>query len=77
MEYHITFLVAVPVGRQTTTVFGRPRLHQSVAPGTKSGIYDCLVKIFICEQNRSLGVPFSVGACGTTAVLWVGGLANA
>ena len=30
--------VAVPVGRQTTTVFGRVR--QNAAPGAKSAIYD-------------------------------------
>ena len=30
--------VAVPVGRQTTTVFGR--VHQNAAPGAKSAIYD-------------------------------------
>ena len=33
--------MAVPVGHQTTTVFGRVR--QSAAPGAKSAIYDCLV----------------------------------
>jgi len=33
--------VAVPVERQTTTVFGR--VHQNASPGLKSTSYDCLV----------------------------------
>ena len=33
--------MAVPVGRQTTTVFGR--VHQNAAPGGKTAIDDSLV----------------------------------
>jgi len=35
--------VVVPSGHQITTVFGR--VHQNVAPGSKSAIYDCLVEL--------------------------------
>jgi len=35
--------VAVPVGRQITTVFGW--VHQNVAPGPKSAVYCCLIAI--------------------------------
>jgi len=36
--------VAVPVGRQTTTEFGR--VHENAAPGALSAIYDLLVLIW-------------------------------
>jgi len=37
--------VAVPAGRQTTTVFGR--VDHNAAPGAKSAIHDCLVRFVV------------------------------